>query len=426
MNNWFGTSMFKKISLIVVSTFFVNLYPLFPINIIGTFDNNFWVSRPVRKTNFFATMISEGSIGAYGRDTDGTKVNILQIWNKNQDTLAMVRGFSPTSEIGQIATAVGNISNDIDDRGRFLPTADLDYVATGVNLEYRFCNNFSLSAYLPFYYMKLKDVDWESLTKDVRMEDDLVKKGLASNFSSLSTLTKKLGNLDLGGWRSTGIGDVLFFGKYFKDFPQQTGGAITNVRLEGNLGLSVPSGKKKNEDMAFDIPLGNDGAWGLHFGTGIDITWHKYIRGGGYIQFLQLFGTTKERRIKVDADQTDLLFLAKCRAYKDYGFTQSYNLFLELATRPVCLRVAYQHMKHAEDRLSLFSNSYSSDIANTATSLEGWTNHQLLFKATFDFLAGRKLTKNFYPTFDVFYKKPFNGKNMTQVHTFGGALTIEF
>lgn len=418
--------MLKKLSLILACVVSVNLYSLFPVNVIGTFDNNFWVSRPARKTNFFTNLIAEGSVKVDGRNASGDKVDMLQIWNANQDTLAMVRGFDPTSEIGQIGAAVGNIANDSNDRGRFLPTSELQYVAAGLNFEYRYPSNFSLSAYVPFYYMKLKNVSWQSLTKDPRIEDELVRKGLASNFSELNALTQRLGGLDLGGWKSTGIGDVVFAARYFKDFPQQRNGAITNVRLEGNLGLSVPSGKKKNEDVAFDIPLGNDGAWALHFGTGIDITWHKYIRGGGYIQFVQLFGTTKERRIKVDENQTDLLLLTKCKAYKDYGFTQNYNLFLELATRPVCLRVAYQHTKHAEDKLSLFSNCYSTDVANTAQSLEEWSNHQILFKATFDFLATKELKKKAYPTFDVFYKLPFNGKRIAQIHSFGAALSVEF
>lgn len=417
--------MFKKLCLAIVSTFCINVYSLFPINILGTFDNNFWVSRPVRGTNFFPTLIAEGSVKIDGRNGEGDKADILQIWNPNQDTLSMVRGFSPTSDIGKIASAIGNISNDTNDRGRFLPTGQLDYVGIGLNLEYRFPSNFCLSAYVPFYYMKLKDVYWQSLTKDPRIEDQLVDVGLASDYCQLKSLVKRLGNLDIGGWKSQGIGDVVFLAKYFKDFSQNRG-AITNVRLECNLGFSVPSGKKRNEDVAFDIPLGNDGAWGLHFGTGIDITWHKIIRGGGYIQFLQLFGNIKERRIKVDENQTDLLFLAKCRAYKDYGFTQNYNLFLELTTRPVSLRVAYEHLKHNEDKLSLLSNTYSQDVANTAASLDEWSNHQLLFKATFDFLATAKLSKKFYPTFDVFYKLPFNGKRMVQANTFGGALTIEF
>ena len=416
--------MFKKISLIVVCFFCVNLYPLFPINILGIFDVNFWASRPLRCKTFFPTVIAEGSIKVDGRNQCGDNVDVLQIWNKNQDSLAMLRGFSPTSEIGKLAAKVGNIANDIDDRGHFLPTSNLDYVAVGLDFEYEFLKYFSLATYVPFYYMKLKNVNWESLTKNSRMEDDLVKKGLAANFCQLNALTNKLGNLDLTGWTSSGIGDIIFSFKAMKDYPQNRGW-ISNVRVHGNFGISIPSGKKINQDKAFDIPLGNDGAWGMPFGVGLDITWGCHVRGGGAVQFWQLFGTTKDRRIKTDINQTDLLFLAKCRAYKDYGFTQGYNLFLEIVSDYVCLRVAYQHLKHAEDRLTLLTNNFSSDIANTAESLEEWTGHQILFKASFD-LYGSKKDKKCYPKLDLFYKLPFNGKRMVQVNTFGAALGVEF
>ena len=419
--------MFKRFLFLFLIAVSFQLNAIFPMNYFRYAERGLllnWREKDDTSCLFFNMGPSEGGIKIDGRNDEGEKVNFLQIWNKNQDSLAMLRGFGADTTIGKLAAKVGNISNDIDDRGRFLPTANLDFVGNAVELGFKKCS-FSLSAYLPYYYMKLKNVEWESLTKDPLVEDSLVKKGLAANFKDLNSLTESLGGLKLGGWTKSGIGDLVFMGRYFRDF-QQRGRQITNVKLHCNLGLSVPTAKLKNEDYAFDIPFGNDGAWAMYTGAGLEVTWWNFLRGGGSVQFLQIFGTTKERRIMTDKNQTDLLFLAKCKAYKDYGFTPTYMLFLEAVTKPVQVRVSYQHLKHSRDSLSLLSNTYSNDVANEAPSLKEWTNHQFIFSATFDFFANFKKKPKLLPKFYTFYKLPFNGKRMVQAHTFGGGLSFDF
>ena len=144
-------------------------------------------------------------------------------------------------------------------------------------------------------------------------------------------------------------------------------------------------------------------------------------------QFLQLFGTTKERRIKTDTDQTDLFLLAKTKTFKEIGFNQRFNLYLEAHKffRGFSFRAAYEYFKHGEDKIWLFDNQFSNFPANTAQSLRGWTTHEILFILKYDPIDYWKC-KNFVPRVDLFYKYPFNGTRAVLASTIGVDFSLSF
>lgn len=396
---------------------------IFPINLFKNWDINFRSPDILKNEKFELGAMTEGSLFISGRNSCKDKVNILQIWNKNQDALTMIRGFDQDcTEITEIIEKLNDV-NDDGIRGHFDAKANLSAVGYYFFGRCFLPHDFTLNFFLPFYNMDLKNVEFSELTKSVNMADKKVRNYLTNDFYNLA---RNLGNLGFNGWNKSGIGDLVFFTEWTKNYPQAKPW-LKNVHLDARVGLSLPTGKKIDEDELFSIPFGHDGAWGLLFGGGLDLTWGKYLRGGVDAEFLKLFGTSAIRRIKTDKDQTDLFLLAKTNVFKEIGINQRYNLYLEAYHffKGFSFRIAYQYLKHGEDRFWLYNNQYSSSIANTAETLQGWTIHQFLFDLSYDLVDDLRCPIA-VPKISLFYKLPFNGTRSVLAHTLGICFTLSF
>ena len=100
----------------------------------------------------------------YGFDAKGfnhasCRVNVAQIWQAQENAIAMLNGFDCESSIGQKRIRVD--ANDDGIRGQFDVCADLN-VDFGCTLAARRAlpHNILLGIYLPFYTMQLKNVRW--------------------------------------------------------------------------------------------------------------------------------------------------------------------------------------------------------------------------------------------------------------------------
>ena len=342
-------------------------------------------------------------------------VNVLQIWNKDQSGLDMLRGFSADTPIGELAAKL-NSANDDGVRGHMLPTAQLHGDAFSGRARYQLLPSLTFNVSVPFYRFKLSDVQWQDLTLTQTMSDLMTKEYLTDQFTE--NVLELSHGLDIkNGWSQIGIGDVMAELRWDGNFPQPARPILKNVWLSVRSGLTFPTGLRKNENQLFSLPFGNDGSLGLTLGGGIDLTWAKVFHGNLNVDFLELFGTTRARRFKTNLDQTDLVFLAYEKARLKPGFTQRFNLGVSAQIyQGWSLAVAYEHLKHHADTLSLYNNLYSSEIANTAASLQGWSTHDIIARLNY---TGRA-------NFNLFYKHPFNGRHTLLTNVAGIEFSVDF
>lgn len=395
----------------------------FAFNTIKPYDRYLW-QRPKKA--------GEIQIGSYFTHTfkeravwcDHTKIcNILQLYACNQDALAMVRGFAPASEIGQFAAQLANVP-DNGIRGHLIPSGSFHMSETALSAQYWLPHSFCIGLYLPIVHMTLNNVCWRDLTEDVTAEDWLTKQMLTDN---LSKTVRNLGGPCLGNWRATGIGDISLVGKFQRDFPQAKP-ILTSVQIAAHLGISLPTGKRANEDLLFSLPLGYDGAPGILFGGALELTWKHHFVGGVELYLTQLIGNSRLRRIKTYCDQTDFLLLAKTNAHIDWGFIQRYRLYLgahELF-RGLSLDLAYQFQKQGDSLYSLSSNSYITAIANSAERLKHWTLHYLMFDLTYNFGYDQYSDKALSPALTLLYMHAFKGRRSLLLDKWGFALSLNF
>src|SRR5689334_5844094 len=113
--------MFKKLIKLFLIVIFptTNLFAYFPINLFRRYDFNFEIDR-VSNERFQLAGLAGGSVHVNGRNNNGEDVSFFQIWNKDQSSLTMLRGFDPDTEIGKLA-ALFTAQNDDGIRGHILP-----------------------------------------------------------------------------------------------------------------------------------------------------------------------------------------------------------------------------------------------------------------------------------------------------------------
>lgn len=397
----------------------------FPINFFRPWDINVrpphWCGSPLQLTAYY-----EGGLKSNGYNAQGDSVNVMQIWTPTQDSLAMFKGFPPSSPESIFFTDV--LMNPQDDgvRGNFTVTGNFNFKTNTVFCaRYYFPHEIAFGIFLPVLAMQLKDVKFQDLTQDITSQDVIVKENLTDNF--LQVVQEFDPSLNLKGWNRAGLGDLAIMGEWLQFYPQKKE-YLKNVGLNIRTGITIPTGFRKNINDILSVPAGFDGSYGIFFGGGIILNWFNALRAGIDFEYLTLFGMNGKRRIKVDIDQTEFLFLAKARTHTEYGFTQRYNLFGELyhIYYGLSASVIYQFWKHGEDKIALFTNEFSTQIANTAESLQEWTIHQFIFKVDYDFQYDIDNDARFKPQLQFFYKLPFDGKRALVVHTIGAGITLNF
>lgn len=379
------------------------------INLDGCYELAFWGEAGVRP--------------ARGFNEDDVIVNPLAIWQCNQDVLAMLNGFPDNSPQTRLRTALN--ADDDCIRGHVCINGKLNLDFGGAfGARWYFLPHAWITLLLPLYKVRLSDVTITDLTQMLTAADFRVKSQLTQR---LQTVVCQLGDLSLDGWKRTGLGDLNLLCEFLFNFPQERP-LLKNVEIDGRVGFTLPTGKRTDEDQLFAFPFGYDGATGILYGGGLNVMLGCQFKAGFDVQLLHLFGNTRVRRIKTALDQSELLLLAKTEAYKDFGLTQRFNLFVQgyhLLDTGLSLLVGYQFLKHGEDHLALNDCAFSSVIANSAVSLEEWIVHSVEFNLHYDFSVHCP-DSWVAPQASIFSRLPFGGKRSVAFTTVGIMVSVDF
>ncbi|MDR3549916.1 MAG: hypothetical protein P4L31_00750 [Candidatus Babeliales bacterium] len=413
---------FFKFALLM--TMFVGVHKSSAMNLLMPYDT---LIRPQFRFDrtYHLEVYGEHGFNAKGFNECNNRVNVLQIWNRDQDALKMLQGFPSTSQIGQLAIDLRADGADDDGvRGHYNVCGDLSFNAVSFDGRYHFLHNWWITGYLPVYNMSLKDVSWQNQTLDVSSGDQSVREKLTDDFFCN---VKRLGSgLELGDWNRTGLGDITVMIEWMEDF-WQAKPLLKKVRTNWRLGFNLPTGLKIDEDKIFTIPFGYDGAFGVIFGFGLDLDWGQYVKVGGDVQLHHRFGNTRCRRIKTDFAQTELLLLQKTDAYIDFGMIQRFNLYAQAYNwHGLALKFGYQFYKRGDNIISLSSECFSTNIANSAESLQEFTLHQAILTGVYDFSPQLSADSRVKPSLELYARLPFNGQRVALSNTFGAVLAFDF
>ncbi len=404
-------------------------YP--PTNFFKPFEHDFRLYE--WKNNNFRI----GASGEYGqtnncRDWDENKHNVLQMYNAKESSIAMLLGAPKDSVTDKLAKSLGvsaATATQDDNRGRFILTGEYEEYDVNLFAKYKLPINIDgtieLSCFIPFKSLEIKNVKWQDQTQNVLTADKEFKDEVSS---ILSQKAQELGNLDISanGFKKDGLSDIVLMLGWRKDFRQDRE-YLKNVRLNAKIGLTIPTGEKKDEDKSLSLPMGQDGAWSIPVSLGMDLDLIKDIRAGVDLSFLGVFDTTRNYRMKTSIYQTDYLLLNKGLGTKSQGASWQFTLFTQAKKLwgNFSGTLLYHFLKHDEDRIYPKSYDFDYSIVNSAQSLKEWNSHSLTFRFSYDPM-GRDTKSSVKPHISLFYKMPITGKRVIMANTFGLQVACSF
>jgi hypothetical protein len=427
--------MNKKILLGLLLVSAQALQAFAPTSLFKPWDPNFRL-EPRDKNPFRIGMNVEYSTGNEGRNGESKSANVLQLYEATQATIPMVMN-AQNQDAGRLLRALGAAAPGmpLDDgtRGHVAVTGDYNQLDTTFHARYDLPvhnlipGHLGLSVAVPVRHAEVKNVKSTDKTPSLYAVDYAVQNQLSTP-ATLKKLAKDLGGLDLSNWSQTGVGDTAIMFDWSNHYEQDKEG-LESVEFLLKLGVSVPTAQSRDEDKAFSLALGNDGAWSMPIGMGLNLDFKHHVRFGGEFELEAIFKHSKTRRMLTEAHQTRFLLLNKGDATLDSGLSWKFNLFLQAFRFYGGLsgKVAYQYFKHDDDRLTPKLNQFDSTIVNSAKWLNEWNMHNVVFQLNWD--AGCcQATRNWpvAPQLSLFYKLPITGKNVINPHSFGGQLALNF
>lgn len=374
----------------------------------------------------------------HGDTSDGwnfsnDKSGVMRIYNETESAIAATFGAPLCTELDDLSRSLSpSLSPATDDgcRGRLRVDGryrELDVTWYG---QYNFLVDgidgfFDVSCYVPFVDKKFTNVQWNDLTKSTTSSDLYVRDQLTRD---IDRIADELGNgLKIRDFETDGLGDPVLMLRWFNDFEQPDRKRLKKVRLTGRLGLTLPFSPKPEEDHAFALPRGYDGATGLPLTLGLDLFFVHNFKFTGELEFLKIFDDVRTMRLKTDERQTDFLLFHKGTVRKKYGMTWKFHLGFgaERFLGGLSANVAYRYQRHDSDRLNARSNFFSNDIINSAQTVRDWTYHNVVFQLHYDLFDEAKNIP-IKSQLMFFYKVPLGGRRVVNADTIGGQLTLNF
>ncbi len=430
--------MNQKITLSLIVTCCISsaTYPFVVTNFFRPYDQV--INAPLNaKKNWQIGLFMEGGSTEHGRTADSEKANVLALQNPAQNVMSMLNNPTDTNTAQSTVTCMRNaliMAARVPDGGNIsMMSFEGKFSGFQANLfgAYRLPikasdmpGNISLKVFLPIVHKEIDHVRIQDLAVDedfggplvVSLDKpliDQIKNNLAQTVSAWGD------GLCLDAWSKTGLGDLAVMVNW-EHTMRQYKEHLKEVTLAAQVGVSCPTGSMRDENRAFSLPLGNDGAWGVPFGMGLDLGFIHNIHAGVNADFVALFDKTRMRRLKTDRRQTDFLLLNKGVATKEHGLSWQFHLYVgaHRFLNGFSAQMGYQFFKHDNDRLSANNNKFNFDVINTTPSLREMASHRLVFKCSYDHSVNGGAS--------LFVCVPVGGKNVIDPLTIGAQLVLNF
>ena len=422
--------MKTKLLLIFISALQITqLINAAPLGLFEPYDINIRLRKPAQH-HFYAGILGETSYKIKGYATnecDDTvfEVNPLQIYEPIQNIIPLYQGQNyNNSEFIQLLNNIaggpgGGVSNL--ENGLFIPNGKFYAGQAAITSMYAVKHHFFISAYLPVYVVKLNCIKWDYAGNNTLFSGAEIQ-DLANAFEKDA---KNLFGINTNSWQRHGIGDLTFLFEWQQDF-YQIRPVLKSVQPNLRFGLSIPTGKKADENIIMPVPFGADGAISIPFGGSLTMDLANHVDVGFSAQFWYIFNNEKDRRIKTFQTQTSLLYPVITNTIKQHAFIQNFNLFA--AAYSICKRLSlkfcYQYWRKGEDVITPIDANFSAIVANSAPQLFERTEHDVFFALTYS----PKSTdfKRVFPQAQLFWKGSVKGSRAIISSTAGAQLSFVF
>lgn len=431
-------NVYKKFLFIVACSIQVTASTLPPAGLFYPYDINIKQKKPGYK-NWQCLTFGENSYRIQGYATDMPKEektflkNPLQIYEEYQNIVSMYQGYNADGSLTQTLTTPftelldsiaggpgGGVSNY--QNGIFKPTGNLSCAEFSIGTITNVGHGFYISAYLPFYFAKLSNVNWEYKGNNALFSDAKIQTELVDSFQQDAL---EYFDLNVGNWKKRGLGDLAVLAEWQSDFPQYKRKTLKSVQVNIRAGLTFPTAKKSSENVIMPINFGS-GTVGIPFGAGLTLNLADFIDLGFSGQFWYYWNSEKIYRVKSFPTQTTLLLPALAHAQKHFAIIQNFNLHATIYSfcKRFALKSFYEYWRKGEDSLISLDNNFNYETINSSLNLAEVTRHQFTFMLMY--APKRDDFKRVVPQFEFFWKLAVNGMRSAIASSYGGQFSIIF
>ena len=206
------------------------------------------------------------------------------------------------------------------------------------------------------------------------------------NFLTLfPSILQKYG-ISIAPTHTSGVGDLSILGGWTNNYEDTR--EIDFFDTTFRIGVLLPTGKQRNEDLAFSIANGYNGHFAVPASFDAAVGWYDWLTLGVHFGGMAFFSKNKDLRMKTDCLQNGFIKLAKGKARIDPGTIWEINPYIK-ADHVICgfsFLIAYSFANKDRDIISPCDLTiFTPGIVNTDEVFFGWKMHTVNFLAEFDF-----------------------------------------
>lgn len=302
--------------------------------------------------------------------------------------------------------------------GKF-STTELD-----VNLTQNLVHGFFVELALPFRTLKINNIAFTDLSPT---SDAFPNINTPAWQTFLNLFPEILSQYDLSidPVFRRGIGDVSFMAGW--TYNCQEFDYLDYLDFTFKIGVLAPTGKKRNPNLVFDLPLGYNGYFGAPFELASSFGAYDWFTFGGYMGALIFGNRTETMRLKTDATQCGLIKLASGTVCIHQGTIWHAGLFAKADhfCRGLSALIGYTFAQHNNDCVSIAPKdeyNFNPMIVNDDPLFRGWNMHTMHFMLDYDFT---QLNMKFGPHIGFFYNLEIGGKRTFNTSTLQGTLGLD-
>lgn len=230
-------------------------------------------------------------------------------------------------------------------------------------------------------------------------------------------------NICLGSTKETGVGDVSVYMGWTRNFYETETVDFIDTTLK--FGVITPTGKARNENNPFSLPLGynkhlgfsctGDGSLGIY-------EWLTFGIHGGIIAFLK---RCQQLRMKTDFCQSGMIKLAQGSAKTYLGPIWDIGAFIKAdhLGQGLSILLAYAYVNKRNDTVCPSDKTiFSPQIVNSDAALQGWDMHNIHLLVEYDFT---KEGMRAGPRLGFIYNANVGGRRTFKTNMVGGYFGLD-
>ena len=221
----------------------------------------------------------------------------------------------------------------------------------------------------------------------------------------------------------TGVGDIGIYCGWA--YTYQNTQVLDFIDTELKIGVLIPSGETRNEDCAFDIPLGHDNHVGIPISFSSSFGVYDWLTIGGHVSTVVFFNNTDHIRMKTDKDQNGFIKLAHGEAFINRGVTLQTGGYIKADHffKGFSALFGYSFAKKHHDTVDPCDTKFfSRNIVSDDCRFKKWSMHTIHLMTEYDF---SQLESRWGPRIGITYDRNIGGENIFKTNVVSGFFGVD-